>query len=316
MSRAKNKKGNSPSRKNVAPPSGGLLRWIFGSGRPVVLLLAITGLFGGASYLAWQHVRKRVLSSESYWLPLENVEITPLPEWIHTDIRIQVFRDASLDRPLSITDDDLVQRIRDGFALHPWVAKVQRVQKFHPARVRVDVVYRRPVCMVESAGELIPVDEEGLVLPGEDFSPVEKSRYPRLVGIESAPLGPVGTRWGDDSVLGGAEIAASLSAGWEKWGLGRIVPARPAGAGLRDTATFELRTRNETRILWGRAPAGDASGQVPAKEKVARLEKYFAEHGTLDGKPASVLLDLSRPPAGQGAASDGPLIPLPHRKGT
>jgi len=190
------------------------------------------------------------------------------------------------------------------------------VQKFHPARVKVDLVYRRPVCMVQSAGELKPVDEEGVVLPSEDFSPVEKSRYLRLVGIESTPLGPVGTRWGDDQVLGGAEIAASLSATWEKWELSRIVTSKPSGAGLRQAASFELVTRNETRIVWGRAPTSEASGQVTIKDKLARLEKYFAEHGTLDGKPGSVLLDLTRPPAGEGATSGAPLVPLPPRKGT
>lgn len=293
-----------------------MLGWVFGSGRPVVILLVIAGLLGGAWYLGWRHVRDRVLKSEPYWLRLEDVEITPLPDWIHTDIRIQVFRDASLDRPLSINDDDLVQRIRDGFALHPWVAKVERVQKFHPARVKVDLVYRRPVCMVESSGELIPVDEEGVVLPREDFSSVEASRYPRLVGIESAPLGPVGTRWGDDRVLGGAEIAAALSATWEKWGLGCIVPAQSPGASSHETVPFDLLTRDRTRIVWGRAPGGDASGQASAKEKVERLERYFAEHGTLDGKPGTVLLDLTRPVTREGPASTGPLVPLPHRKGT
>ncbi len=293
-----------------------MLGWLFGSGRPVVILLLIAGLFGGTAYLAWRHVRDRVLKSEPYWLALENVEITPLPDWIHTDIRIQVFRDASLDRPLSILDDDLDKRISDAFALHPWVAKVERVQKFHPARVKVDLVYRRPVCMVESAGELKPVSEEGVVLPGEDFSPVEASRYPRLVGIDAVPLGPVGTRWGDDRVLGGAEIAAALFATWEKWGLSRIVPTQSAGASSREAPTFELLTRNNTRILWDRAPGGDASGQASAREKVERLDKYFAEHATFDGKPGVVLLDLTRPPTSERPGANGPLVPLLPRKGT
>jgi hypothetical protein len=134
------------------------------------------------------------------------------------------------------------------------------------------------------------------------------------VGIETAPLGPVGTRWGDDYVLGGAEIAASLLAGWEKLGLRSIVPVKPAGIGLHGTRTFELLTRNGTRIVWGRPPTEDAAGEMPAKEKVLELEKYLAEHGSLDGQPGSVILDLSRLRSGEGSSPAGPLVPLPPRK--
>ena len=74
------------------------------------------------------------------------------------DICREVFRDASLDRPLSILDDGLVEKIRSAFALNPWVAKVNSVRKYHPARVKVDLVYRRPVCVVEIGTERHPVD--------------------------------------------------------------------------------------------------------------------------------------------------------------
>ena len=84
----------------------------------------------------------------------------------------EIFRDASLDdpqHPLSLMDDDLVERVKSAFSLHPWIARVVRVEKFYPGRVVVDVVYRHPVCMVEVLGELLPVDVEGVVLPKEDF---------------------------------------------------------------------------------------------------------------------------------------------------
>jgi hypothetical protein len=259
-------------------------------------------------------VRSRVLSSEDYWLTREKTEITPPPEWITTDIRLQVFRDAGLDRPLSIADDDLVERIRNAFASHPWVAKVGRVQKFQPARVEVDLVYRRPVCMVEIAGEPTPIDAEGVVLPREDFSTVEASRYPLLVGIDEAPLGIAGARWNDDRVIGGAEIAAALGGDWGKMSLSRIVVAKPSGVGPHETPTFDLLTRNGTRIRWGRGPSGDAPGEVAVKEKVARLEAYLAEHGSLDGQPGGVGLDLTRPAAPADLHSTEPLIPLPPRK--
>ena len=57
-----------------------------------------------------------------------------LPAWIHSDIRGEVFRDPKLGGPLSIMDDDLVDRIKEAFAEHPWVAKVSRRHaSIHPA---------------------------------------------------------------------------------------------------------------------------------------------------------------------------------------
>ncbi len=303
-----------PSSKKSPPSSGPRATVPRGrTGGRLLVLLAILGVFAGVWYGTWRYVRNRVLSGEDFLVTYEKVEITPLPEWIHTDIRVQVFRDASLDRPLSIVDDDLVERLRGAFALHPWVAKVERVQKFHPARVQVQLVYRRPVCMVEVGGEWIPVDAEGVVLPREDFSPVEAGRYPRLLGIDTIPPGIAGTRWNDARVLGGAEIAAALIASWDKLGLSRIVAKKPIGGGLVDAPTFDLLTRLGTVIPWGRAPASDAPGEIPNAEKVARLERYLAEHGSLESQPGGAGLDLSRPESPQSSTSAAPLVPLPPR---
>lgn len=303
MSRAK--KGSSSARRESASNRrGGLIRWLVGPGLPVALLLVIAGIFGGAWRWAWLRVGPRELASKSYFLSPENVEITPRPKWISRDIRPQVFSDPSLEGPLSITDDHLLPRIRAAFALHPWVARVGVVRKYHPARVTVELVYRRPVCMVDVGGDLVPVDVEGMVLPSEDFSPVEPSRYPRLVGAENAPARRVGVAWADDRVLGGAEIAGELIDVWEKLGLNRIEAVQPPATGIRDAPTFNLLTRNETRIIWGHAPTSELAGGIPAKEKIARLERYFAEHGTLDGQPRSVILDLTRPASIQPAEAN------------
>ena len=62
------------------------------------------------------------------------------PAWIHTDVKAEVIRNASLDAALSVLDDNLTVNIAQAFALHPWVAKVTRVSKHHPARVKVEVV--------------------------------------------------------------------------------------------------------------------------------------------------------------------------------
>ncbi len=220
----------SPAKKRASP-----LAWLFGSGRPLLILALVVGIFGGGVYWGWLKTRTRILASPEYRLTAQQVEITPPPEWIHSDVREEAFRDPALSSPLSIMDDDLVERVAKAFAGHPWVAKVLSVAKRYPASVKVELAYRKPVCMVVVPGGLVPVDEGGILLPrGEgDFSPLEATRYPRLEGIDHMPAAPVGSRWTDAKVIGGAEIAAAIGPAWGGLGLRSIVPlaADPTIAG-------------------------------------------------------------------------------------
>lgn len=274
---------------------GGLpkpIRFLWGPGRPLLVLGVLAAIFVGGWHLVWRRVRPQVLASEDYLVTPERVHVTPLPEWIHTDIRAEVFRNASLDGPLSIMDDNLTERISQAFSLHPWVAKVHRVSKHHPARVEVQLVFRRPVCMVEVPGGLLPVDAQGVLLPAEDFSTVEAASYPRLAGVSSGPVGTVGEGWGDVRVIGGAEIAAAVFDAWEELGLWKIVPSGPLSSGATEEYTYTILTRGGTRIVWGRPPCTDVPGELSAAEKLARLRRYYAEHGSLEGRQGTKVLDL------------------------
>ncbi len=298
MSAAKKRK-----TRTVAPSwSQRLWSWLFGPGRLALIVALLVAVLVGGACLAWVKLRDRILGSPEYRLDPQQVEITPLPDWIHSDLRGEVFRDPTLDGPLSIMDDDLAERIARAFARHPWVAKAVPVRKYHPASVQVELKYRRPVCMVEVPGGLFPVDVEGFLLPGHDFSPSEAARYLRLTGVERMPIMPPGNRWPDAKVIGGAEIAAALGPAWEAMRLQRIVPlaADPAVAvvggvtggdpnrrkALRRSVEpfFAIVTSGGTRILWGYAPGAGAIGELTVEEKVARLKRYLADHDTLDGR--------------------------------
>lgn len=273
----------------------GLFAWLLGPGRPALVVMVLVAVFAGGWFLAWQRLKARILAGPEYRVGPEQVEITPPPPpWVHSDVRAEAFRDPALDGPLWLMDDDLVDRIKKAFSERPWVAKVVRVSKRHPASVQVELVYRQPVCMVEVPGGVVAVDAEGVVLPSkENFSPLEATRYPQLVRIDRGPIGPAGTRWGDARVVGGAEIAAALGPVWDRLGLARIEPladdpaagmTRGNNSGGRFTEpVFALFTRNETRILWGYAPGARISGEISAAEKTARLLQYHSEHDSLDG---------------------------------
>ncbi len=275
---------------------------LFGPGRTATLAVLVVAGFSGGAWAVWRHVEKHVENSPEYSVSVEQITINDgqkPPEWVRSDIRAEAFRTASPpDRPLSSLDDGLAQRIAMAFMLHPWVAKAT-VTKRAPARVYVNIVYRRPVCMVEVANgaavDLLPVDGEGVWLPGEDFSPKQKESYPCLAGIDRRPIQPVGHPWGDARVVDGAAIAAALLPVWEQLRLYRIQPAAQAPSPGDVGPVYELYTRAGRRILWGCARGSAASGEPSTEEKAARLLQYAAAHGSLGvGPPLDV---RSIPPA-------------------
>lgn len=295
----------------LAPPRPRL-----GAQTRLAMAAVIVTLAGGSCYLVWHEVRGHVLAESQYVLEPKQIAVTPQPPaWIHSDIRNDVVQQAGLDGPLSLVDPRLTVKMADAFASHPWVAKVERVSKHYPASLLVVVSYRKPVAMVEvdeGAGGL-PVDSHGVLLPTRDFSPDDADRYPRIGEIHAKPAGPVGTSWGDPRVVGAAQVATVLLDDWKKLGLFRIVPGerKPARRGFE--YTFLLVTNTGTTIHWGRSPATQVPGEVPAAEKIAQLKRYAAQnHGSLDdpeGQPHEIVITDS------GALMSNPppkIAPLPR----
>jgi hypothetical protein len=257
--------------------------FLIGPGRTFSLAVIIIAGFAGGAWAVWRRVETHVESSPDYVVKVDQITVTPPPEWIRSDVRAEAFRNAnSPDRPLSSLDDNLAERIHIAFMLDPWVAKA-KVTKSAGAKVRVDIEYRRPACMVEVATgqvvELLPVDGQGVWLPGEDFSQKQKETYPCLTGIDRRPIQPVGHAWGDARVLDGAAIASALAPVWQQLKLYRI---RCVSQTAAQRPMFELYTRFGTKIVWGYA-GGGTTGELGAEEKIARLQQYAAAHGGLDG---------------------------------
>lgn len=277
-------------RKRASKPSllsgtlADVAKFLFGSGRAPALALIIVTLFGGAWYWGWQQVHADVTASAEYVLSPDDILVTNRPEWMGFDIRAQVFHDPGLQQNLSVMDPDLTERVSDAFALHPWVAKVHRVRKQHPAKVVVDLKYYEPVLMVHSANLIIPVDVEGNQLPQWDIPLNEALRYPRLDrGDLPTPRGLVGDPWGDPRVVGAAQIAAVLGERWKSYCLERIEPILDPASNQAANTIYELHTRGGSIVEWGRAPGVDIPGEPTTEEKLAYLDKEIAAYKTLEG---------------------------------
>lgn len=282
-----------PPTKPNATPRHAPIRPVSATQSALRLLLIIAvgggGLAGGA-YALWQSVRPHVLHAPHYQITLDNVAITPPPEWIRADIKAEAIRSAEVDGSLSVLDEDLAQRVHQAFAAHPWVAEVRRVAKLAPARLEVELEYRRPVCMIQVAGGLFPVDAEAVLLPTADFSPHEAARFPRFSNASLPSEPPAGTVWQDMRVMDAARLAAALGGAWEELDLHYIelIP-EPGSRNL-----FQIVTRSGTRVFWGTAPDRDEASLALARAKLEKLKHYFAERGTLDGPHGTQDIDLRR----------------------
>lgn len=232
-------------------------------------------VIGVGLWLTYRTVEPRITASPHYNFDPRSITITPLPPWIHSDLKAEVLRDGSLDQPLNLLDDSLLERVAKAFALHPWVAQVTSVRKRAGRGVDVQLQYRRPVCMVEVPGGLFPVDAEGVLLPTADFSSDEAARYPRLTGVQTITEGPVGTRWADECVVQAAQIAAVLVDDWSSLGLNRLSPLAPLPPDSSAPITFVLYTQHGAPVIWGTAAAAPNS-EPTAEQKRAHLKSIAA----------------------------------------
>jgi len=293
---------NAAKRKAEPPSSGttaGFRQRAFRRVLPVLLLVA--GLTGGA-YYGWQRVGPQIAQGPEYALETEQIEITPQPPpWIRADIRAETIRDGGLS-DLSLLDRELTVKIARAFSLHTWVENVRRVRKeqANPPRVLVELVYRKPVAMVEVTMNdrpgLLPVDVYGVLLPPGDFSAEQARDYLRLSLPNATPAGPVGTPWGDPRVDGAARVAAVLQEHWKPLGLYRVTaqPTEPPRTNPKETV-FVLTTRRGAQVVWGVAPHVDDVADVKkALGKVERLVAYVEQHGPLDGLNSEAQIDLTQ----------------------
>lgn len=253
------------------------------SGRLFLILPVLVLLVAAATFYGWQKISGRALNRAEFRLDARQIVINQPPAWITADrLKADVIRDASLDRPLSILDEKLNEHLAAAFAAHPWVAEVARVEKFHPARVEVELVYRHPIAVVATGDELLPIDRHSVALPYQNFALVELERLPAIRGVNSHPGVTKGSPWGDPRVAGAARIASAFGNDWYEFDLADIIPSARPIRGRRDVYTYVLVTRRQTRIRWGPEFPQAHSTEPSAAEKCARLREYVKRYGTLD----------------------------------
>ena len=114
----------------------------------------------------------------------------------------------------------------------------------------------------------------------------------------SAPDGPVAgsDRGGRASRRAGAEEASASPSRPGHPTEGREPSTRgsapPSALRSAPSGTFYLLSRGGTRVVWGRPPDTDHPGEIPASEKIARLQDYVRRFGSLEAPAGPYELDI------------------------
>jgi hypothetical protein len=170
----------------------------------LALLVGVGGLIGGVILLG-RLAQERLREQDRHPFSFSDIVCDPPPGLSRSDFLDEVQYLASIPGHLHLREPDLAQRLARGFARHPWVKSVERVEVVPPDRVQVRLVYRRPALAVPAGGLVRVVDGQGILLPRG----ASGAGVPVFGGKAPPPAGPAGTPWGDAAVEKAARAAAT-----------------------------------------------------------------------------------------------------------
>lgn len=245
-------------------------------------------------YLGWYHYGAQRLDQALYSLRLDQIHLTDQPEWILTSVLEEVYSSNRLDR-VNLLDPAASAVIASAFETHPWVEKTARVHKAQGRGVTVDVVYRKPLAMIqvyyypvsesgikshERKEGYYPIDPKGVVLPVGDFKKNQSLVWDYLmIEIENIelPSAQPGMPLNDLRVLEALKLAAFLEKKCEPKSLGLqwIRVRRDQTMSSASPWILELWTIDERMIVWGRAPGAEATGEGHPDKKLSILSDWL-----------------------------------------
>jgi len=309
-----------PSKSQTLPPKSQNFQQRFAYIMHVVpggaLLFALIPLVV-CGYLGWYHYGSRKLDQAFYALRLEQIQVTNQPAWIQSSVLSQVFESNRLDR-INLLDPSASASIAGAFETHPWVEKTTRVHKIQGQGVTVDVVYRKPLAMIqvhyyptddsgkptlEKKEGYYPVDHHGVVLPVGDFKQnlANVWEYPiiEIENMEQSAAQP-GLSFNDIRVLEALKLIKFLEkqSQLKEMGVRWIRVRRDNALASASPWILEIWTADQRLITWGRSPGEEAAGESTAERKLAVLTDWLAsQRHSSSGNTSLNLLDGRASPA-------------------
>jgi hypothetical protein len=290
----------------VAAEAGGRLTWRLcrGGGRllasgarrawasyRVRQSLSVT-IFGALVCAASLQVREAVQAEPRYRVSKASLAATAPPAGLTRDAIDDLAHLPFPGRSFSLYDPACVRKVAHAYERLPWVRKVRGIALEFPARLRFDLVVRRPVAGIVHAGVTRLLDTDGMVLPERCYAPSEP-RALRLPVIVGADIGRREVREGEllehVPVRHGLAVAMALRAERfdDLWGDPVHVDVSNVDGRVDPRSSEIVVTAGGTRIEWGRSPVSERLS-IPVAEKIDRLRTL------LDREPKLARLSLVR----------------------
>jgi len=237
------------------------------------LLIGAVGLFSLAN------VARRGLMNDPRFMARPEFRGARVPSWAGRELLDPLLLHLDAMGPVSLLDLTFEERVRGALGDCPPVRRIVRIHRHWPRRYSVEVVFHRPVAVVERDGERIPVTHDAVVLPAEPYRHISKGLYP-IRGVPGS-LPADGTRWDSEALADGIATLGQL-----QHHLDRL---RPLGIEAIDVSKATgprgcvmLVTSRGVPVRWGRprAPVGENSVAqkvrflITAMERLDRLEGY------------------------------------------
>ena len=284
----------------LALARGPFLVWVL----PAAVLI---GLCVGGLYLCRAHVA----ASPKYQVTAPIVQVSETPLWWEKEFEDQINRTCAFADGASTFDDGLLTKIAAAYLQCPWVKRVRWVKKQFPNKIRASIDIRWPAAAVAfgpaNSRRYYLVGRDGIRLP-KFYStwPQQGLNVPFIVGTRVVPP-PPGERWGEGSVIAAIEIVQRLKAnGVIRKGINitAVGVGNYLGRLSRAKSEFVVYAENNCVIEWGRAPSTNRPGELPVKEKIAKLERFLSEENPTSNRT----LDLrfkGRPVVSRRYGTDG-----------
>lgn len=251
--------------------------------RPGVLLVIGLGVAATVVVPVVIETLPRVTARPEYRFTSDQVELSLAPpRWVPSELIEQVAAGKHWPTDLtSVLDDRLARRVALAFEVHPWVAEVVRVERLVPARLVVELRYRRPVAWVEVEDQRVLVDIDAVRLPSTKLA-AAVDPLPLIREISTPPPSRPGLAWDDRSLRAAAHLAAALESDWEAFGLTAILVETRAAASHEDRVFLRIVTRGGSRVIWGRSPETRHPGELTVAQKLGRLKQFLSHFESLD----------------------------------
>lgn len=252
---------------------------------PVTMMILVSIV----AMVLWNKYHSKMDLAADQKLQQSMIQTNPPPDWIKTDVSALAIKESRLNE-VALSQPDAIERVVASFAVQPWVKRVDNAAKT-VSGIQVQLTYRTPRAIVEiGRDQLVPIDDEAVVLDGRDFNRDDLMQYWRVSLNRHITSGlSTGRRWDDIRIADSVAIANAWANSINRVDLFRIVNrSTPTRDRLR-LNDYELWTRRGTIVIWGNAPGLEKQGEASAAKKIEALVRFVQENGPLDAQNIKIL---------------------------